>query len=305
MLFRSCRPWLGAYASDYAKAGDWGGQIAAHEQRIGRRLDIVHSYHPVGGNSISRKELAYVKRANTILLMNWKPSKKWADAKGGNAKVNAGIDKLAKSVKALGSKKIIINMAHEPENDVSRGGTGCTNPRFHYKGHLGTPADYRAMWKNVHKRFAALGVKNVVWAVTFQGYALRYCLIDDLWPGNSLVDWVFFDSYGEGPKANFVQLMARFYDFMTSNSNASHNYLSKAWGVAEWNTKSSSAASEAGFYKQAKAAVDSNRFPRMKAWVVYDTTTGGGDFRTAYFNKTASAVKRSAYKAFADSKAFK
>jgi hypothetical protein len=303
-LVNPCRPWLGAYAGHYKGASGWGGQIAAHEKRIGRPLDIVHSYHPVGADSVTSSEAGYAKRPNTIVMMNWRPSDHWAAATGGNATVNARIDHLAKSVKALGSKKIIINLAHEPENDVSSGGTGCTSSRFYYKGHSGTPAAYRGMWKNVHKRFAAVGATNVVWAVNFQGYDLRYCLIDDLWPGNSLVDWVFFDSYGSGTSANFVKLMARFYNFMTATSNTSHSYLSKPWGVGEWNTKSSSAASEANFYTQARSAVNNNRFPRIKAWVIWDSASGS-DFRTSYYNWSYSSAKASAYKAFARSAAFR
>src|SRR5450631_1521655 len=95
ILVNSCRPWLGATAKNYPQAAsDVQSQILYHEQRIGRQLDIVHTYHGVGDNSLSSTDVHFATRPNTILLTNWKPASNWAAI----ASQNAGIDEMAASI---------------------------------------------------------------------------------------------------------------------------------------------------------------------------------------------------------------
>src|SRR5262249_14018672 len=71
-LVNSCRPWLGASVGDYPQvASDVKSQVLYHEQRIGRQIDIVHTYHPVGNNKLSSDDIYFANRANTILFANW------------------------------------------------------------------------------------------------------------------------------------------------------------------------------------------------------------------------------------------
>src|SRR5580700_7056527 len=79
LLVNSCRPWLGAAVSGYtAVASDTTSQVLYHEQRIGRQLDIVHTYHGVGTNTLSSSDIYFAKRPNTYLYANWKPTSNWA-----------------------------------------------------------------------------------------------------------------------------------------------------------------------------------------------------------------------------------
>lgn len=303
-LVNPCRPWLGAHASHYSQTGSsLAAQIAYHEQRIGRQLDIVHSYHRVGVNTLSKDEQALAKRPGTHLFLNWKPSQAWGPAGGRDAAVNRAIDTQALSIKALGTTKVFLALYHEPENDVSGGATGCGGIR--YIGKAGTPADYRAMWRNVRNRFDALGVTNVVWAMNYMSYDHWRCFVDDLYPGNDLVDWIFYDAYGRGPRATFEGAMRPMYDYLTTASDATHDYVSKPWGLAEWNTDNPSSADEAAFYREAQDSVEKNRLPRLKAFLAYDTVAPeGGDYRTSYFNFQPDSGKQTAYATFARSQAF-
>src|SRR5688572_760552 len=52
-LVNSCRPWLGAAANGYPNLSGDGAQIRAHEQRIGRPLDVVHLYTPPGQSQLT------------------------------------------------------------------------------------------------------------------------------------------------------------------------------------------------------------------------------------------------------------
>lgn len=297
-LVNSCRPWLGAAAGSYPGVGSTQNQILAHESRIGRKVDIAHMYHPVGNRPLSAENKYFVNRANTILSVTWKPGgDSWASAGGGDAAVNAAIDATADDFKSMGSTKIMLTLAHEPEDDVSGGASGCTT----YKGTAGTPADYRAMWHNVRNRFDAKGVTNVVWVMNYMGFSTWDCMIDDLWPGNSYVDWVMWDPYTEN--GDFNGLISRFYNWLNSNSSSNYAYTSKPWGIAEWGSwHNATQASTYNLYQGAKAAVEANTFPRLKAYIIFDY----GATTRIHYDKDGNtdSVELNAYKTFANSATF-
>ncbi|MDB5186073.1 MAG: hypothetical protein JWL85_596 [Candidatus Saccharibacteria bacterium] len=267
-LVNPCRPLLGATASNYSGVSGPRDQIQAHESRIGRPVDIVHLYHPAGTRPMSESDKYFANRPNTILSVTWKPARsKWAEANGSNAQVNAEIDAAADSIKALGSTKIMLTLHHEPENDVSGGAPGCN--KNIYKGSYGTPADYRAMWHNVRQRFDNKKVTNVVWAINFMGFQKWDCMIADLWPGNDYVDWIHWDPYSE--KGNFKGMVQRFYTWMEDNSTSEHDYVSKAWGLAEWGSwLGANQYNTYRLYAGAKQAIQNDMFPRLKAYMVFD-----------------------------------
>src|SRR5688572_11986281 len=76
-LVNACRPWLGAAAGDYPQATNGiKEQILYHEQRLGRKVDIVHTYHGTGSRSLSDTDKFFAARDNTYLFVNWKPAAK-------------------------------------------------------------------------------------------------------------------------------------------------------------------------------------------------------------------------------------
>lgn len=279
ILVNTCRPWLGGTSNNYGTAGDLRSRISSHEQRIGHQLDIVHSYHtPPNDNSLSAADSYYINRPNTILLTNWKPNTTWALAGGGDGATNAKIDTMARSIKAVAPHKIMLIIAHEPEIDVSGGAPGC--PASIYKGHSGTPAEYRAMWQNVRNRFNSLGVTNVVWVMDYQGGKGWQCLQSQMYPGDALVDWVMWDPYyQEGD--SFVSKTSVFVNFMKANTDSTHGFTSKPWGLGEWGSWQRSQSSVMALYSQFGAALKANTFPNIHAYVVYDTI-GSNDSRIDY-----------------------
>jgi chitodextrinase len=300
-LVNSCRPWLGAAANGYPGISGTGAQMLAHEQRIGRNLDIVHLYTPPGQMQLTEESVMFATRPNTILSVTWQPATRWADASGSNATANANIDRMADSVNALGSTKIMLTVHHEPEDDVSGGGLGCSASKS-YVGRTGTPAEYRAMWRTVRERFDAKGVDNVVWVMNFMGYSGWDCIVDDLYPGNDLVDWIKWDPYGE--VVDFAALVGRFYDYLTRMSDAQHTYLSKPWGLAEWGSWHNATQDHAYLLSRtAKVEVENGRFPRLKAYSVFDVS---GTCRIAYDrNGNYDAAELAYYREYANSPAFR
>ena len=299
ILVNSCRPWLGAVARRYPNTVDTiRDQMLAHETRIGRQVDIVHTYSTPGSN-LGPDMIYFAQRANTYLFANYKPATTFDAAAGGDATVNSQIDIMADSVKALGAKKLFMTIWHEPQNDVTR--TAAT-PCAVATASAGSPASYRAMWQNVHNRFAARGVTNVVWVMDYQGYVPLDCVINDLYPGDNLVDWVMFNGYGNTLQNDFIHNVQHYYDFFAANSTTGRNYMSKPWGIVEWNIHDSSVADGVKYYTDAKTALDNNIFPRLKAYMIFDSIgPDGNENRVAYDNlHVYSQARQDAYNRFAN-----
>ena len=268
LLVNSCRPWQGVSANKYpGVASGLKARTADYESRTGTQVDFVHDFK-TAGQVLSSDDIYYVNRPNTYLLANFKPSSNWPSANGSNATVNANIDAMARSIKALGSKKILLDVWHEPENDVSGGAAGC--PSSVYKGHAGTPAEYVAMWQNVRNRFNAIGVTNVVWGVIMMSGQQWDCMQKAMWPGNNLVDWVMWDHYYTNNE-NFNSGTSRFYNWLTANTDATHAYTSKPWGIGEWGSWQSSQAAADQLYVDGGNAMRNNTFPRIKLWTLWDS----------------------------------
>ena len=269
ILENPCRPWFGAavYGDPHA-AANVISQFTYYESIIGHPLDIFHDYHPAGSIPLNGNEIYFAKRSNTYIYVNWKPASNWAAADGGNATINAEIDKAAASIKSIAPHKIFLTIWHEPENDVSPGTSNCSG----LKGSAGSPAQYKAMWQNVENRFAADGVTNVVWVMNYMGYAQWDCLVPQLWPGNNLVNWVTYDSYSTSTSSTWANTIGRMYGVLTNDSNNTTNFLSKPWGLAEFgDCTTANQAHVYQYYAEAKAALDANLYPNIKMYMVYDS----------------------------------
>ncbi|HEX7134373.1 MAG TPA: hypothetical protein VF228_17490 [Iamia sp.] len=299
-LVNPCRPWLGVVAGNYPGPGGVRAQYEAHEARIGKRVDVVHTYKDVGNVTLSSDERYFANRG-TILYVNWKPAAKWAQATGGNATVNAQIDTLANQIKALGNHRVMLSIHGEPERVTSKGSSACPG----LKGDTGTPAEYRAMWANVQNRFAARGTTNVVWVMNYLGYVGWDCLFKELWPGNDRVDWITWDPYLQTGMRWDTEI-GYFYRALEAKTDAAHAFTSKPWGLAEYGSWRNAPQSDAyRMYDDAKASLEGGRFPRLKMYEIYDTINAGGDIRVGYDGLgVADPVEQQRYNAFAHSPAF-
>lgn len=307
ILVNSCRPWLGAAVEGYPQAAsDKTSQFLYAEKRIGHQMDIFHDYHQPGSLPLNSDEIYFAKRSNTYIYVNWKPASNWADADGGNATVNANIDKAAANIKSIAPHKIFLTIWHEPENDVS-GGTSCAVK----PGSAGTPAQYRTMWQNVENRFKADGVTNVVYVMNYMNYPKWECLVPALWPGNSLVDWVTFEAYNAMWKPgypSFNNVVNDMYKTLETDNDASHDFESKPWGIGEvGDCDSTSQTNVYTYYSQMKLAIDNNTFPRLKLYMAYDDNgnNAGMGCLTEYSKAGAyDATEQADYNKFADDPIF-
>ena len=297
-LVNSCRPWLGAESGAYGVTG-FRARMLEHEARIGRKVDIVHAYLGAGNVVLTSDIVTLAQRPGTIALVNWRVVNRWADGAGGNATVNGQIDRMANSIKALGTTKIMLTLHHEPENDISPGGyPSCPNLTF--RGSFGAVPDYGRMWRNVRARFDALGVNNVVWVMNYMGWKAWNCVVKGLWPGNSYVDWVMWDPYPRN--ATWTTFVNWFYNFLIANNDAEHNFMSKPWGLAEFGFVGTSQTAAYQIYDDLRANLRNGVHPRLKAYVVWDNyLTNGEDNRVAYSaSHVKDPVEQQHYNAFAN-----
>merc|ERR1712150_258068 len=111
---------------------------------------------------------------------------------------------MGTAVKSLAPAQVIVNVGHEPD--------GHCDPQTE-KLYFGSPAEYRAMWSRFRRGFAAAGVGNAVWAMDYsRGIHDPYKFdrwAEPLWPGDGVVDWLFFNAFGNKPgnKANFTKIV--------------------------------------------------------------------------------------------------
>lgn len=300
ILVNSCRPWLGARADGYPEADDnTRAQLEYHERRIGRKVDIAHSYSPVGSVPLSNRHDRYLAtRAGTHLLVNWKPAAIWADADGSDPAVETRIRQAIANIKAVAPKKIFLTLHHEPENDVATAGSCATRP-----GTAGTPADYRGMWHHVRARFDAAGVRNVVWVMDYMNHPRWDCLVPMLYPGDRYVDWIMFNAYGTGRAPDFVQNVTRFQQLLAGLHGPRRQLLIKPWGIVEWGVHDATPRQARRYYLQAAKALSDNTFPNLRAFLIFDSpgTHGQGGLRVRYDDTGGvDAAEQDAYRAFAN-----
>ena len=292
LLNTSCPPLVGTSAGQYPQTGGLS-QLQFAEARLNnpsvtsttasaktvaltKHFDIMHIYNSAGSNSLTSEEISYAKRANTVLIVNWKPANPWSKAGGSDAAANLAIKQMADSIKAIAPIKIVLVIWHEPENDVSPGGdSNC--PQVKYIGQAGTVAQYVAMWHNTRAIFDQEGVHNVVWDLNYMGFPKWDCLVPDLYPGNSYIDMVSWDRYGNGA-TGFTASTQSFYTTLTKDSTASNNFLSKPWGLTEFGNSSGTETEATNYWTDATNAVKNNTFPKLRFFSAYDSK-GTGDSR--------------------------
>ena len=313
-LVNSCRPWLGAAAGGNPGApGDKIAQFQYLERLINHHLDVFRDYNPAPGTKphatlpLSPAELAAAKLPGTYVDVNWRPSVTWAQADGGDPVVNAEIRQAADNIKAVAPHKIFLTIWWEPQQYVSSG-SNC--PNLH--GNAGTPAQYKQMWRNVENIFKAQGVTNVVWTMDYMGsHPNMDCLVPQLWPGNSLVDWVLYDSYDHdipGLGTNWPNTVGRFYHVLEQDSSPSVNFDSKPWGLGEFGTcRTPSTANSHQYFQQAKQSIDSNAYPRLKMYLMFAVGQGHtskGCLTDFTANGQLDPAKNTEIRAFANSPLF-
>lgn len=261
------------------------GDMLAAEARYGRRAPVWRSYFRPGSaplttaksDPLSSALLTHIHNGG-IAQINYRPADDWSEATGNNAAVNASIDTFADNVKSTGGK-VMITINHEPENNVGSG-TSC-----YYKTGVNpvgnSPANYRAMWRYIHGRFAAKGVTNAIWITGSQSYPKFNCLRNELWPGDDVVDWVGFDLYVGTGRAHATANAGIDYmtNWFTTNSAPGRDYASKPYAMTEFGIAGGQSLVIEG-YHALRTSLEANRWPNLKMFLIWDSNLNNDPFRT-------------------------
>ncbi|MFB4423925.1 glycoside hydrolase family 26 protein [Streptomyces sp. QL37] len=193
-LVPPCGAWWGAYVP-YAENGSLKDAVYAFEERIGRKLDLLYTYHDMSDTALDGQLLTpdeQILGRDRLLMLAWESTvwrephhANWTEDQLGWADIASGkhdreiIDPQARRIKAYG-KRVFLSFDQEVDARV---------------GDAGTPEEYVAAHRHLHDRFEELGVDNVVWVWTVSGYLPSGKLFERLYPGDDYVDWIGMDQY--------------------------------------------------------------------------------------------------------------
>ncbi len=248
--------------------------LASFEEKTERHQDVYHAYHKGTKQLFPTEqeiEIAREPGRERILFLNWKPSgATWAEIADGDKKTDKFLDKLAEHINKNFPEQFFFTVHHEAEDNVKE-----------KKGSGYTASDYAAMYKYVVKRLRAHGVDNLVTVLVHMAYVPHTSKkwFEDMYPGDSVVDWIGFDTYaysdpgyGHGDFAELLNRQASnkpdwpgFYNWAT------RKHPGKPLMVAEWGVWSSkkNPAHKAEFYREVGRQI--GRFPKIRALIHFDT----------------------------------
>jgi len=241
---------------------------AAGEDWYGRRLHIYRSLEFRDG--FDEAELAHV-RGGGILWYNinssfWNAERRDADET---------LDTYISNIKSLAPAQVFVCISHECEQHASE---------------TITPEMYRDLWRHCRDYFDRNAVTNVVWCMDYAAQIFERTSEDviALWPGDDLVDWLFFNVFEKSvhkKDESWHEIVSGIYSFFEENSQPPHVFTNKPWGIGAFG-----AHEEAGperhrrFFEEAHKAFEADEFPRLRALVSYDSQMSAvrGDILPAY-----------------------
>ncbi|GHF27229.1 glycoside hydrolase family 26 protein [Streptomyces fumanus] len=195
LLEPPCGAWFGAFVPH--ERTDLAEKVRAYERRVGRRLDIVYTYHDMSAVTEDRLEGRLLTEQeqrvgeDRMLLLSWE-SKWWGGTERqqptwkriADGELDASvIDVQAERIKAYGQrtgKKVFLSFDLEMDTRTPD---------------AGTPEEYVRAYRHVHDRFRELGVGNVVWTWITTGYLGNAGLMERMYPGDEYVDWIGYNQY--------------------------------------------------------------------------------------------------------------
>ncbi|WP_233617565.1 glycoside hydrolase family 26 protein [Actinomadura sp. WAC 06369] len=232
--------------------------VTAFEGDLGRRLDIVQTYH--GWKADFPGDLAAeVTRSDRSLLLTWNGGDTREIVQG---RFDDMVRERARAIKKLG-KPVFLRWSRDMDELAEE-------ERVH------SPADFIAAWKHMRKVFAEEKVQNVawVWCPTARGFGTRDA--GAYYPGDAHVDWICADVRPSGD-FDFQALSESLKPFLEWARDRSKPIMIAEFGVprsygerrAEW----------------LRAAAETLQDPQVKAVVYFNSderADGPRDERNRY-----------------------
>ncbi|KAB1144279.1 hypothetical protein F7R91_22460 [Streptomyces luteolifulvus] len=290
LLEPPCGAWFGAFVPH--NKHDLRQQVLDYEKRVGRRLDIVYTYHDMSrvegvrleGRLLTEDEQAVGR--DRMLLLSWEskwwggtPQQQptWKQIAAGDLDASV-IDVQARRVKAYG-KKVFLSFDLEMDTRTPASGT---------------PEDYVRAYRHIHDRFRELGVDNVVWTWIITGYLDHADLFTRLYPGDDYVDWIGYNQYNYYRCHNADWLSFRQTQTATHDWIRAHLSDDKPLMLSEFGTANDPSRPErqAGWYAQVPRVLKS--LDGVKAALQWNYRDPGPDCDLAVADDDAWASLRKA-----------
>ncbi|NYG60269.1 hypothetical protein BJ980_003192 [Nocardioides daedukensis] len=169
--------------------------VKRFETDLGRRLTIVHSYHPWAETFPSKFDRYVVERGTTLMLS-------WAGT--GTADILSGshdalIRTRARAVRDLGAP-ILLRWRWEMN-------------RPNLQAEVESPSAYVESWRRIRAIFAAEGADQVDWVWCPIGHGFTSTRAVDYYPGDAEVDWLCVDAYSSRADEPLEPHVADFLDW--------------------------------------------------------------------------------------------
>lgn len=265
-LVPSCGAWWGMYlpTDDDSQLPH---AVQSEEQYLGRPLDIVERYHDmsVSVNGVFPDHAEEQIASDRYILFSWAAdvwSKhilyKWSTIASG-ALDRSIIEPQAQRIAAF-HHTVFLTFSAEPDGAVPQ---------------QGTPAQFVAAWRHVHDVFAKLGVHNVIWVWTTEGYLPHEQTIAAMYPGNAYVDWIGYDPYNyfdchQARWLSFAQTVEPFYRWLAAQPFGAKPVMLSEFGSA---ADPRSPDREAAWYRSIVPVI--RQMPRLKALIQWNASIPG------------------------------
>src|SRR4051794_35898139 len=162
--------------------------LEAAETAVGRRFDLVYSFHDINDDIPSAYDRSLVDQGRVLHIALDSPdygsadptTVPWAAIAAGD--FDADLVRQARGVASL-HVPVFVTFDHEPDQPQ--------------RAAVGTPAEFVAAWRHVHDVFAAQGATNAVWVWVVMALPSTYAVTPQFWPGDDDVDWISWDAYDD------------------------------------------------------------------------------------------------------------
>ena len=254
-------PSHGVLFGIYAKKRDGrthNQEIRHVERQLHHRFAIDHFYLRFD-QPLADPQVKLTIKQGRIPVINWSPESHgiitWGAIASGQ--VDRVINHQARALRRL-RKPVMLAFHHEPENDVGR---------------YGTPADYKAAFRHIVRRFHAEHARNVRFVCILEGYTYEGGNggVRRWYPGRKFVDWAAADAYNWAPgRAGYSwrSFKSAFQGFYSWGKRHHKPLMAAEFGTQE---KPGDPTGKAAWFNSARRTL--RRWPRMKAVVYFNSDT--------------------------------